>query len=138
MSFFHSLKYHYTPRDEEEHQHEEDEDFAHGADDTIDEDEACLNGHSNADLLLEMPLKPDSIAFHRSQRQHESERARKERRRRRRKCIRLMGPLGRLLMSRRDNNKCERDGFLGGPSVRGIFGGAMGKRSFFFDEASRL
>uniref|UniRef100_A0A914NEP5 Protein kinase C n=1 Tax=Meloidogyne incognita TaxID=6306 RepID=A0A914NEP5_MELIC len=41
----------------------------------------------------EIPLKPDSIAFARSQRRHESQKALRERRQRRSKCIRLMGPL---------------------------------------------
>jgi hypothetical protein len=120
------LKYHYTPRDEDHHHEDEEDEEGHegrpikhnhinGDEDEeefhweMDEDEegaGQVNGH-DAEGPVEIPMKPDSIAYARSQRMQESERAKRERRRRRRKCIRLMGPLGRLLSSRKEK-KCEQ------------------------------
>lgn len=99
VSFFHSLKYHYTPRDEDGHHddHHEEDDHEHIVNGEHEDDEEAHGDCRPNTLEQEIPLKPDSIAFARSQRRNESERARRERRRRRRKCIRLMGPLGRLL-----------------------------------------
>uniref|UniRef100_A0A914KYK4 protein kinase C n=2 Tax=Meloidogyne incognita group TaxID=654580 RepID=A0A914KYK4_MELIC len=101
VSFFHSLKYHYTPQEESLNGHHlppKIEQIYHGIEDEENEKmegdgEKPPSMATGAVEVDEIPLKPDSIAFARSQRRHESQKALRERRQRRSKCIRLMGPL---------------------------------------------